>query len=216
MLQSKAIQEDILASDNEVYKQLFDYFVEEVSKDFFLCGYTIIKVLFASQEQLDSISEDLKKVLREVRDYREGNSKDHKRLSDQITELRDIVKTSIVKDYETDPFNIETTMRIHLIKDPFFDEAGGTIETDIPWAEILKVVSPVLRKPHSETGIIDALEAKFPGIVKDDVMEIIDNLRSYGLADVIASKTEYDGVSEAWMFTERGWKAYDDAKDYHM
>lgn len=113
-------------------------------------------------------------------------------------------------------FDIHSFEQIHFdLDNPFVDRKTKHSEMEVSWADILKVVAPVLRTPHSEGGLVAALRDHFPGIMEDDVTAIIDKLRSFGLADVSVSTTDFDGVSEAWFFTEEGRNAYDRAMNYH-
>lgn len=113
-------------------------------------------------------------------------------------------------------FDVNQVERIHIDEFPLFDEEVKKDEKDIKWSDILKAVDPALRRPHTETAIEDALKNAFPGISKDDCKTITDKLHHFGLAETYTVNTEYDGISVAWSFSEKGRNAYERSMNLHL
>ena len=215
MLRDAAMEDDILASSNEVYQGLLELFQEEVSSNPVLACHALLKGIFVSQKKISDIDAQLKEDLTIARQNREASRQEHEGISEQISELKELVINQ--KEDNASQFDINTQELIHVLEDyPFVDESGNCEEKVISWADILKAVACVLRKPHSEAGLIDALKGTFSGIVDDDVTTIIDKLHSFGLAVVLPSNTEFEGASAAWVFSEEGRKAYERAMNYHL
>lgn len=55
MLRDASKQEDILATNNHVYEKLADLFAQEVSRDKWLHGYTVLKGVFTTEKKLGEI-----------------------------------------------------------------------------------------------------------------------------------------------------------------
>lgn len=115
-----------------------------------------------------------------------------------------------------DQFDINLVEHIHIHMSPWWNGEEKNEEKDIRWSEILKSVEAALRKPHTEAAIEEQLKKDYPGIIDDDCKAIIDKLHQYGLAETRTISTEYDGISVAWYFTEKGRDAYSRAMNYHL
>lgn len=113
-------------------------------------------------------------------------------------------------------FDINLIERIHIQINPLLGGDEKNEEQNIKWADILKAVEGSLRRPHTEKAIVESLKNVFEGIVEDDCKAIIDKLYEYGLAETRTITTEYDGISVAWYFTEKGRDAYARSMNYHL
>ena len=113
-------------------------------------------------------------------------------------------------------FDINLVERIHIQINPLWGGKKKNEEQNIKWADILKAVEGALREPHTENAIVESLKNVFEGIVEDDCKAIIDKLYQYGLAETRTITTEYDGISVAWCFTEKGRDAYARSMNYHL
>lgn len=115
-----------------------------------------------------------------------------------------------------DQFDINLVERIHIHLDPLWEGEEKNEEKNIKWADILKAVEASLRRPHTENAIVESLKKVYKGIIEEDCKAIIDKLHQYGLAETRTVTTEYDGMSIAWCFTEKGRDAYERSKNYHL
>lgn len=113
-------------------------------------------------------------------------------------------------------FDVNQMEHIRIVDVPLFDEEVKKEEKNIKWADILKAVDSALRRPHTEAAIAETLQNAYPGINGEDVKTIIDKLHQYGLAETHTVNTEYDGISVAWCFTEKGRNAYERAMNLHL
>ena len=113
-------------------------------------------------------------------------------------------------------FDVNQIEHIRIVDVQLFDEEVKKEEKDIKWADILKAVDSALRRPHTETAIEESLQNAYPGIKGEDIKTIIDKLHQYGLAETHTVNTEYDGISVAWCFTEKGRDAYERAMNLHL
>ena len=130
--------------------------------------------------------------------------------------IKTITKLPADNGVVTDQFDINLVEHIHIHVDSLWGEVEKHEEKDIKWADILKAVESALRRPHTETAIEASLKSAYPDIAGDDCKTIIDKLHQYGLAETQTVTTEYDGVSVAWCFTQKGRDAYERAMNYHL
>lgn len=113
-------------------------------------------------------------------------------------------------------FDVNQIEHIRIVDVQLFDGEVKKEEKDIKWADILKAVDSALRRPHTESAIEESLQNAYPGIKGEDVKIIIDKLHQYGLAETYTVNTEFDGISVAWCFTEKGRNAYERAMNLHL
>ncbi len=130
--------------------------------------------------------------------------------------IKTILNLPADKGIVKEQFDIDLSEHIHTQTIQFFNEPPIIEEKDIKWADILKAVDSALRSPHTEFAIYDALENAYPGILEDDKKAIVDKLHHFGLAETNTITTEYEGISVAWSYSEKGRDAYERAQNYHL
>lgn len=130
--------------------------------------------------------------------------------------VEDVTSLPADKGIVKELFDIDQIEHVHIQEITLWDSAGMKEELNIRWSDILKTVEQALRIPHTEEAIKEALRKDYPGIIDDDCKMIIDKLHQYGLAETYTVTSEYDGISVAWCFTEKGRDAYERTKNYHL
>lgn len=91
MLQDVSQQDDTLSSNHQVYEKLFDLFVEEISKDKLLHGYTMLKNIFTTQKKLKEATEKIKESIDLARANHKESKQEHKEISEQINRLKELI-----------------------------------------------------------------------------------------------------------------------------
>ena len=91
MLQDASKQENILTSNNHVYKELLELFVDEVSKDKILRGYTLLKSTFTTQKKLCELQEGVNEAIARIKEDRIENHKEHQELLMQMEGIKELV-----------------------------------------------------------------------------------------------------------------------------
>lgn len=91
MLYDASKQDEILKSSSHLYKQMFDMFVQEVSNDLLLQGYTILRGIFTTQKQLEETNKKLKETINLAMIHRKESKQEHEEISEQIKGLETLV-----------------------------------------------------------------------------------------------------------------------------
>lgn len=91
MLYDASKQDDILKSSSHLYKQMFDLFVQEVSNDLLLQGYTMLRGVFTTQKQLEETNKKIKETINLAMFHRKESKQEHEKISEQIKELEALV-----------------------------------------------------------------------------------------------------------------------------
>ena len=91
MLQDASKQEDILTSNNHVYEELLELFSEEVARDKWLLGYTLLKGLFANQKKLGEFQRRLNETIAIIKESRIESHEEHQKLSKQLEFIKELV-----------------------------------------------------------------------------------------------------------------------------
>lgn len=112
-------------------------------------------------------------------------------------------------------FDISITLSVHTKRNFPWGEGNKDRMEYATWGDILKVIAPVLKTPHTETAIVEALQNEYSGIIERDISMIIDQLHSFGLAET-HPVNDNEGISIVWMFSELGRKSYEMAQGYHL
>ena len=83
MLQDASKKEDILATNNHVYEKLSELFAQEVARDKWLLGYTLLKGKFTSEKKLAEIQNGIDKLLAEIKEKGNESHEEHKEISEK-------------------------------------------------------------------------------------------------------------------------------------
>ena len=84
MLRDASKQEDILATNNHVYEKLADLFAQEVSRDKWLHGYTVLKGVFTTEKKLGEIQKKIDELITEIRQNNQKNQQELQKISKKV------------------------------------------------------------------------------------------------------------------------------------
>lgn len=111
MLQDASISEDILNSSNHVYEQMFHLFVQEVSKDKFLQGYTTLKNIFTTQKKLEEINKSIQKSIELAQVNRSESKLEHNNILKHISRLEDLITNPLIQNITIAPLSGSVAMQ---------------------------------------------------------------------------------------------------------
>lgn len=91
MLCDASKQDDILATNNHVYEELSDLFAQEVSKDKWLRGYTLLKGTFTTEQKLGEIQSKVDELIAIAKQNGEQSHQEHQEISEKLDVIRNLV-----------------------------------------------------------------------------------------------------------------------------
>ena len=84
-------KEDILATNNHVYEKLSELFAQEVARDKWLLGYTLLKGKFTSEKKLAEIQNGIDKLLAEIKEKGNESHEEHKEISEKLDYIKKLI-----------------------------------------------------------------------------------------------------------------------------
>ncbi len=91
MLQDESKKEDILATNNHVYEELSELFAQEVSRDKWLLGYTMLKGKLTSEKKLAEIQNGIDKLISEIKVKGKESHEEHKEISEKLDYIKKLI-----------------------------------------------------------------------------------------------------------------------------
>lgn len=105
MLQDESLQEDILSSSSQIYPKMYELFVQEVSKDKILLGYTAVNAIFTSHKKLEQIKNSIQEAINVAQENRTEEKKEHESIQHSIDGLKGLITNPQMHDITLVPLD---------------------------------------------------------------------------------------------------------------